>query len=124
MEIAEILLGALVALFAGLNVFQLFSFKAYKNKYHAKAEQEEAEAYASKQSAYEARLKSVEELYAAQGMMLDTLRKEMLKLSNDKFESDKRMVQLEVENRDLRNKVDRLENEVAAYKTIASEGRR
>lgn len=124
MEVIEIILGASVALFAGLNIFQLFSFKAYKNKYHAKAEQEEAEANASKQSAYEARLKSIEDLYTAQGMMLDTLRKEMLKLSNDKFESDKRMVQLEVENRELKNKVDKLEKEVAAYKTITSNGRR
>lgn len=114
----SILLGAFVALFAGLNIYQLIAFRAYKKMYKAKAEKEEAEASESKQSAMERRLAAVEHLYEEQGKVIDDLRKQVLQLSKEKFDSQTRIVQLEGENKTLREKVDRLDEEVQAYKTI------
>lgn len=113
----EILLTSLVALFAGLNIFQLISFRKYKNKYEAEAEMEEAIADAEKQSALEKRLTAIEQLYDEQGKVIDELRQDILKLTKEKFESNKRIVQLEQENETLRSKVEKLEQELKMYKT-------
>ena len=120
MEWLNIVLGALVAVFAGLNIFQLINFRAFKKKYQMEAEKEEAEAAESKQSALERRLAALEELYAEQGKQLDRLRVEYLKLSEEKFLNEKRIVQLEGENKAQKEKLDRLEKEVNAYKTITN----
>lgn len=119
MNWVEIVLGALVALFAGLNIFQLFSFKAYKHKYSAEAEKDEAEADAEKQSALERRLEAMEQLYDKQGEVIDGLRKDILKLTQEKYDNERRMVQLESENKTLKEEVEQLKKEVGAYKTIA-----
>ena len=118
MEWINILLGAFVAIFAGLNIYQLVAFRAYKKMYKAKAEKEEAEASESKQSAIERRLAAVEHLYEEQGKVIDDLRKQVLQLSKEKFDSQTRIVQLEGENKTLKEKVDNLDKEVQAYKTI------
>ena len=119
MNWVEIVLGALVALFAGLNIFQLFSFKAYKHKYSAEAEKDEAEADAEKQSALERRLEAMEQLYDKQGEVIDGLRKDILRLTQEKYDNERRMVQLESENKTLKEEVEQLKKEVGAYKTIA-----
>lgn len=113
MEWLNILLGALVALFGGLNIFQIVSFKSYKKKNQAEAEKDEAEAEESKQSALERRLASLEAMYNKQGEVIDQLRKEVLTLTTDKIASDRRIVQLEAENKALTDKVTRLEAELA-----------
>jgi len=77
-----------------------------------------AEAGAAQQSALERRLAAVEKLYEEQGKVVDSMRVDYLKISQEKFDTDKKMVKLELENRALREKVDRLEKEVNAYKTI------
>ena len=60
------------------------------------------------------------EQYAAQNKVIENLREEVLKLTEEKFVSDKRIIQLEGENSALRERVDGLEKEVQAYKTIAA----
>lgn len=112
----EIILGALTALFAGLNIFQLATFRAYKNKYKSEAEKDEAEAEESKQSALERRLAAMEQLYNEQGAVIDSLRKDILKLTSEKYASDRKIVQLESENRELREKVSKMEVELQEYK--------
>ena len=79
----SVLLGIVAALFGGLNLFQLFSFRAYKKKFHAEAEKDEAEASESKQSALERRLGAMEALYDEQGKVIDSLRKDILRLSSE-----------------------------------------
>lgn len=118
----ELILGGLATLLAGLNVYQLILFRSYKAKYKAEAEKDEAEAAESKQSALERRLSALEQLYAEQGKTVDNLRIEYLKLSEEKFQSEKRIVQLEGENKALKEKVDRLEKEVKSYKTLRLDG--
>ena len=122
MEWLTTLLGAAVALFAGLNIFQLFSFRAFRKKYNAVAEKERAEAEEQKQSAIERRLEAMEKLYGEQGSEIDKLRTDVLNLSKEKFENEKRIIQLEGENRSLKEKVEWLEKDVQAYKTLFERG--
>lgn len=118
MEWSTTLLGILTALFGGLNIFQFIFFRATKKKYEAEGDMAHAEAGAAQQSALERRLAAVEKLYEEQGKVVDSMRVDYLKISQEKFDTDKKMVKLELENRALREKVDRLEKEVNAYKTI------
>ena len=122
MEWLNITLGALAALFAGLNIFQVFTFRSYKKKYQALAEKDQAEAEEQKQSAIERRLAAMEKLYAEQGEEIDKLRKAYVDLSKEKFESEKRIIQLEGENKSLKEKVDWLEKDINAYKTLFERG--
>jgi len=122
MEWLNIVLGAFVALFAGLNIFQVFAFRAYKKKYLAVAEAEKAEAEEQKQSAIERRLEAMEKLYSEQGEEIDKLRKAVIDLSKEKFENEKRIIQLEGENKSLNEKVAWLQKDVDAYKQILERG--
>jgi septal ring factor EnvC (AmiA/AmiB activator) len=122
MEWVNITLGILAALFAGLNIFQVFTFRAYKKKYQALAEKDQAEAEEQKQSAIERRLDAMEKLYAEQGEEIDKLRKEVIILSKEKFENEKRIIQLEGENKNLKEKVDWLGKDLEAYKTLYERG--
>lgn len=115
----SIILGILATLLAGLNIFQLLSFRSYRKKYKAEAEKDEAEATESKQSSLERRLVAIEKLYEEQGEVIDKLRGDVLKLSSEKFESEKRIVQLEGENRTLNEKFIHLTKQLEAYKTIS-----
>ena len=119
MEWLNILLGALAALFASLNIFQIFTFRAYKKKYKAEAEKEEAEAAEQKQSALERRLEALESYCAEQGKTIDSLRADILRLSQEKFESEKRIVQLEGENQTVNERLALMAKQLEAYKTIA-----
>lgn len=118
----NILWGALAALFGGLNIFQVFAFRAYKKKFVAVAEKDKAEAEEQKQSAFERRLAAMEKLYAQQGEEIDKLREQVITLSKEKFENEKRIIQLEGENKSLKEKVDWLEKDLNAYKTIYERG--
>ncbi len=122
MEWLTTLLSAACALFAGLNIFQLVSFRAFRKKYNAVAEKERAEAEEQKQSAIERRLSAMENLCNEQGTEIDKLRTDVLNLSKEKFENEKRIIQLEGENRSLKEKVEWLEKDVQAYKTLFERG--
>ena len=114
----NILFGILAGLFGTLNIFQVFTFRAYKKKYVAVAEKEKAEAEEQKQSAIERRLAAMEKLYEEQGNEIDKLRASVIALSKEKFENEKRIIQLEGENKSLKEKVDWLEKDLNAYKTL------
>lgn len=118
MEWSTTLLGILVALFGGLNIFQFIFFRATKKKYEAEGEVAHAEAGEAKQSAFENRIAAMENLINEQGGVMDSLRKDILRLSSEKFANERRMIQLEAENKNLKEKVDQLEKEVQAYKII------
>ena len=57
-----------------------------------------------------------------QGDEIDKLRKAVIDLSKEKFENEKRIIQLEGENRSLKEKVEWLEKDVQAYKTLFERG--
>ena len=125
MEPLNLILGAFLALFAGLNIFPFINFRAFKKKYQKLAEKDMAEAEESKQSALERRLQAMENLFNEQGEEIDGLRKEILTLKSEKHASDRRLVDLEAENKSLKDevqlyktKVDGLEKEVQAYRAI------
>jgi len=118
MEWINILLGGLATLFAGINIYQLFAFRAYKKKYQMEAEKDEAIAAAEKQSALEQRLESIEKLYVEQGKIIDDLRQRVLTLGQEKMERDEKIIRLEQDNATLTRRVDELTKEVEAYKTI------
>lgn len=122
MEWTNVILGILAALFAGLNIFQIFAFRSYRKKYKALAEKDQAEAEEQKQSAIERRLDAMEKLYATQGEEIDKLRQEVITLSKEKFENEKRIIQLEGENKSLKEKVDWLGKDLEAYKTLYERG--
>ena len=116
MDWLNTLLGGLAALFAGLNIFQLVSFKANKEKYIAEAEKAEAEATADKQFALERRLESIEKLYTEQGKVIDDLRARVLTLGQEKMERDEKIIQQEQTIKSLTKRVDDLTKEVESYR--------
>ena len=63
--------------------------------------------------------KMYNEQYASQSKVIENLRSEVLKLTEEKFASDKELATLKGENKALRERVDQLEKEVQANKTIA-----
>ena len=67
--------------------------------------------------------KSYNEQYAEQNKVIADLRTEVIALTKEKFTSEKRMVQLESENSALRERVDSLEKEVQAYRTITKKSK-
>ena len=116
MEWLTILLGGFVAIFAGINIFQFFAFRAYKKKYKAEAEKDEAIAAAEKQSALEQRLESIEKLYVEQGKLIDDLREKVLSQGRDLIDRDEKIMRLEKDNENLTKRVDELTKEVEAYR--------
>lgn len=118
-EWVNVLLGGLVALFAGLNIFQLFAFKSFKEKYVAEAEKAEAEATADKQFALERRLESIEKLYTEQGKVIDDLRSRVLTLGREKMERDEKIIQQEQTIKSLTTQVNDLTKEVEALRFLS-----
>lgn len=122
----EIILGIVAALFAGLNIFQFIFLRSTKKEYEAKAQQAKVEAEKAETEAKDARhdylvkrIESMEEMYNKQGLILDGLREKVLQLGEEKMQNEHRIKQLETENKELAAKVERLEAEVEAYKTIS-----
>ena len=64
------------------------------------------------------RVESMEQLYQKQGEVLDGVRKEVLRLTQDVQDRDKKIIGYESEISSLNAKVTKLEKEVEAYKTI------
>lgn len=116
---SETLLGILAALFGGLNIFQFIFFRYTKKEYWARAEQAAIEAKDARFEFLQKQINDMEALYKKQGDELNAVREELLRVSKDKLESDKKVAQLEMEKKTLEEKVDRLAREVEAYKTIS-----
>ena len=109
----------MTTLLAGLNIFQFIFFRATKKEYEAKASQAETEAKETRHDYLVKRIETMEKMYNQQGEILDGLREKVLQLGEEKLASEQRIKQLEAENKTLTAKVERLETEVEAYKTIS-----
>lgn len=130
MDWQTILLTVLTVLFGGLNIFQFIFFRSTKKEYEAKAEKTAIESSDAKHDYLVKRVESMEQLYQKQGEILDGVRKEVLKLTQDVQDRDKKIIGYESEIKSLRTnyeskieslnaKVTKLEKEVEAYKTIS-----
>ena len=114
----EWILGTLAALLGGLDIFQFFFFRSTKKKYEADAEKAKIESEQSRNDFLEKRIESMEKLYFEQGAILDKLRERVLELSEENLANKQLIQQLEAEKRTLSDKVEKLEAEVQAYRTI------
>ena len=85
-----------------------------------KPKRKEADTNASKvHSDYdEERLNSMERLYKEQGELLDKVRKEMLEMGEKNLQKDQTILALQADNKALSSKVDKLEQELEAYKVL------
>ena len=113
------MLGIIAVLFGGLNIFQFLFFRSTKKEYESKAAEAEIKAKDARFESLQRQINNMESLYRTQGEELKHVREELLDITKKKMESDKRVAQLEVENNSLKEKVERLEKEVGAYKIIA-----
>ena len=108
MQWIEIIIGALsgnlLGILAGVAYFRprLQEAKAGASKASTEAKEAEFEFLRS-------RLDSIEKLYMEQGKALDQVRAEFIELSKQKAASDQKVAQLEIENKDLRDKIGALE---------------
>lgn len=96
----------------------IFYFRPKLKEAKASASKSETEAKEAKHDYLEKRIESMEKMYNEQGAVLDSLRQSVLKLSEEKFVNEQRIVQLESENKALMEKVGRLEKEIEAYKVL------
>jgi len=118
MEWLNILLGGLVAIFGGLNIFQFIFFRTTKKEYEAKAEKAATESSDAKHDYLVKRVESMEKLYQKQGEILDSVRQEVLRLQKDVEEKDRQIIKYEVQIKTLNDKVSQLDEELRAYKII------
>ena len=84
----------------------------------AEAKKAETEASAMEYSHLLDRIKNMEELYAKQGEIIDTLRKQVLELGQEKLERDKEIQSLRAENKENKQLIEKLTQEVDSYKKI------
>lgn len=99
-------------------VGSILYFKPKLREAQAKAKTAETEAADKEHASLAARVESLTKLYTQQGESLDALRKQLLEMAEQKQQSDLRVIQVETENKQLRERVSSLEQEVTAYKTI------
>ena len=123
MEWLEPVLTAVVSLATGIGGSMLY-FRPKLKEANANALKAQTEAQDYAYNSLIGRINQMEKMYneqyAAQNKVIENLRTEVLRLTEEKFASDKRMIQLEGENSALRERVDGLEKEVQAYRTIAA----
>ena len=99
-------------------VSTILYFKPKLKEAKATASKAETEASVAEYSHLLDRIRTMEELCKRQGGVIDELRHELLKLGQEKFQSDQRVIALEKENELLMKRVDELATEVEAYKFI------
>lgn len=108
-------IGAGLLTFAG----SLLYFRPKLKQAKAEALKQEAEAQNFVYDSLVSRLNQMEKMYneqyAAQNAVIRDLRAEVLKLSEEKFANEKRIIQLEDENKVLKEKVEQLES---AYRSM------
>lgn len=117
MDWLELLTGLAGGGITGM-VGSIFYFRPKLKEAKASASKSETEAKEAKHDYLEKRIESMEKMYNEQGAVLDSLRQSVLKLSEEKFVNEQRIVQLESENKALTEKVGRLEKEIEAYKVL------
>ena len=117
MEWLNIIITAIGGSITGL-IGSILYFRPKLHEAKAGASKAETEASDAKVKYLIERVESVEKLYAQQGVALDEVRAKVLLLTSEVQEREQRIVQLEAENKDLRQKVDFLAKEVEAYRTI------
>ena len=96
----------------------IFYFQPKLREARAGAAMKQTEADESRYESLVKRINSMQKLYEEQGELIDKLRADMLAMTEEKISNGRRIKTLEEENRSLTEKVSRLEEEIAAYKTI------
>ena len=123
MEWFEAIAGAL-----GGSILTLASaivyFRPKLKEAKATASKAETEASAAEYTHLLERIHTMEELYKKQGEVVSELRRELLKLGEEKFQSDQKVIALEKENERLMKRVDELATDVEAYRHIAERNKR
>lgn len=117
MEWFEAIIGALGGSILGV-VSSIIYLRPKLKEAKAGASKAETEASEAKYEHLVNRINTMETMYKQQGEVIDTLRSELLKLGEAKFKSDQKVIALENENKTLKERVDKLTEEVEAYKTI------
>ena len=122
MEWLQIIITAIVTIVTTLGGSILFFRPKLKEaKANAQKAQTDAQDYAY--NSLLGRINQMEKMYneqyAAQNTTISELRTEVLKLTEEKFETAKEMAAIKGENNALRARVEQLEKEVQAYRTIA-----
>ena len=117
----EWILGTVAALLGGLDIFQFLFYRSTKKKYEADAEKAKIESEQTRNDFLEKRIESMEKLYFEQGAVVDKLRERVLQLSEENLANKQLIQQLEAEKKTLADKVEKLEAEVQAYRTIRGE---
>lgn len=120
MEWFEAIIGALSGGVLTL-VSTIAYFRPKLQEAKAEASKAETEASSAEYAHLLERINTMEEMYKRQGETIDSLRKELLELGQAKYESDKKVLQLESENKTLLERVEKLAEAVNAYKTISEQ---
>lgn len=122
MEWLEPVLTAAVSLVTGVGGSVLY-FRPKLKEANANAQKAQTDAQDYAYNSLLGRINQMEKMYneqyAAQNNTIAALRSEVLKLTEEKYETAKEMAAIKGENNALRSRVDQLEKEVQAYKTIA-----
>lgn len=118
MEWLELVLGALGGSLTAF-IGSVLYFRPRLKEAKANASKADTEAADAKLNFLLGRIESAERLYKQQGDMLDSVREKVLLLGQELQEKNQRIMLLESENKTLTSKVNKLEKEIAAYKTIA-----
>lgn len=84
----------------------------------ALAKKTEVEADSARMEYLVDRIDRIERLYGEQGKILDETREKMMKMGAELVAKDEKINKLEAENKTLTSKVEALEKQVKAYKTI------
>lgn len=118
MQWLELILSTLGGSLAGI-VGGIAYFRPRLKQARADAAMKETESQNFMYESLVNRINSMEAMYNEQNKLIEKLRGEVLTLSKEKFDNEKRMMQLETENKTLNEKVAQLEKEIQAYKTRA-----
>lgn len=118
MQWFELILTALGGSVTGL-LGSIFYFRPRLKQARADAAMKETESQNFMYESLVNRINSMEAMYNEQNSLIEKLRGDVLTLSKEKFDNEKRIMQLETENKTLTEKVAQLEKEIQAYKTRA-----
>lgn len=99
-------------------VGSIIYFRPKLKEAKAAASKAETEASAAEYTHLLERINTMEELYKKQGEELDELRGKFLALGREKLASDETIMRIESENKILQGRVDKLTEEIKAYKTL------
>lgn len=99
-------------------VGSIFYFRPKLREAKADASKAEAEANAATFEHLMERINKMDKLYEEQSKMIDDLRGQVLQLGQEKMERDKEIQFLRAENQENRLKIEKLTQELEAYRVI------